>query len=49
MHATKVRELKKNPSRALRLAQEGPVLILKGNEPDAIAPAVKEGADVALR
>ena len=26
----------KNPSRALRLAKEGPVLILKGNEPDAV-------------
>ena len=36
MHITNVRELKKNPSRALRLAKEGPVLILKGNEPDAV-------------
>ena len=36
MHATNVRELKKNPSRALRLAKDGPVLILKGNEPDAL-------------
>ena len=26
----------KNPSRILRLAKEGPVLILKGNEPDAV-------------
>ncbi len=31
-----VRELKKNPSLALRKAREGPVLILKGNEPDAV-------------
>ena len=36
MHATNVRELKKNPSRALRLAKDGPVLVLKGNEPDAL-------------
>lgn len=36
MHTANVRELKKNPSRALRLAKEGPVLILKGNEPDAV-------------
>ncbi len=36
MHATNVRDLKKNPSQALRLAREGPVLILKGNEPDAL-------------
>ena len=36
MHTTNVRELKKNPSRALRLAKDGPVLILKGDEPDAL-------------
>ena len=37
MHATNVRELKKNPSLALRLAREtGPVLVLKGNEPNAL-------------
>ena len=36
MHTTNVRELKKNPSLALRRAREGPVLILKGNEPDAL-------------
>ena len=36
MHATNVRELKKNPSRALRLAKEGPVLILNDKEPDAV-------------
>ena len=36
MHATNVRELKKNPSRALRLARDGPVLVLKGDEPDAL-------------
>ena len=36
MHTTNVRELKKNPSLALRQAKEGPVLILKGNVPDAV-------------
>jgi len=34
--ATNVRNLKKNPSLALRKAREEPVLILKGNEPDAV-------------
>jgi len=36
MYATNVRELKKNPSLALREAKQSPVLILKGNEPDAL-------------
>ena len=36
MHVINVRELKKNPSRALRLAMDGPVLILTGNEPEAL-------------
>ena len=36
MHTTNVRELKKNPSLALRLARDGPVLILKGSEPEAL-------------
>ena len=36
MHTTNVRELKRNPSRALRLAKDGPVLVLKGHEPDAL-------------
>ena len=37
MQATNVRALKKNPSLALRLARDsGPVLILKGSEPDAL-------------
>ena len=36
MFATNVRNLKKNPSLALRQAREEPVLILKGNEPDAV-------------
>ncbi len=36
VHATNVRNLKKNPSLALRQAKESPVLILKGNEPNAV-------------
>ncbi len=36
VYTTNVRDLKKNPSRALRLAKEAPVLILKGDEPDAL-------------
>lgn len=36
MYATNVRNLKKNPSLALRKAEEAPVLVLKGDEPNAI-------------
>lgn len=36
MYATNVRNLKKNPSLALREAEQAPVLILKGNEPNAV-------------
>ncbi|GAB6042383.1 UPF0175 family protein [Endothiovibrio diazotrophicus] len=36
MHAYNVRELKKNPSLALRQAEEAPVLVLKGNQPNAV-------------
>ncbi len=36
MHATNVRNLKKNPSAALRHAKEEPVLVLKDNEPTAL-------------
>ena len=37
MQTTNVQALKKDPSRALRMAKEtGPVLILKGDEPDAL-------------
>ena len=36
MHATHVRNLKKNPSLALRQAEESPVLVLKGDEPNAL-------------
>ena len=36
MHATNVRNLKKNPSLALRLAEDAPVLVLKGDRPNAL-------------
>ncbi len=36
MFATNVRDLKKNPSLALRQAEQAPVLILKGNVPNAL-------------
>ena len=36
MYATNVRNLKKNPSVALREAETSPVLILKGNQPNAL-------------
>ncbi len=36
MFATNVRNLKKNPSLALREAERSPVLILKGNQPNAL-------------
>lgn len=36
MYATNVRNLKKNPSLALRQAEESPVLVLKGDEPNAL-------------
>lgn len=36
MYATNVRSLKKNPSEALRHAEQEPVLIMKGNEPNAM-------------
>ncbi len=36
MFATNVRNLKKNPSRALREAERAPVLVLKGDQPNAL-------------
>jgi predicted HTH domain antitoxin len=36
MYATNVRNLKKNPSQALRQAEQSPVLVLKGDEPNAL-------------
>ncbi len=36
MEAVNVRQLKNNPSTALRKAHEGPVLVLKGDRPEAL-------------
>ena len=36
MYAVKVHELKNNPSEALRRARKGPVIVMKGDEPEAI-------------
>jgi predicted HTH domain antitoxin len=41
MYATNVRNLKRNPSEALRQAEQEPVLILKGNEPNAMILNIK--------
>ncbi len=41
MHATNVRNLKKNPSLALRQAEESPVLVLKGDQPNALIVHLK--------
>ena len=42
MHATNVRNLKKNPSLALRQAEESPVLVLKGDQPNALIIHLEE-------
>jgi len=47
MFATNVRNLKKNPSRALREAEKSPVLILKGNEPNAVLIHIDDTLDEA--
>ena len=52
MYATNVRNLKKNPSLALRQAEHGPVLVLKGNEPNAVIlhlDGVLKESEAALR
>jgi hypothetical protein len=36
MHAVNVRSLKRNPSAALRQAEDAPVLVLKGDQPHAL-------------
>jgi hypothetical protein len=36
VHALNVRSLKQNPSTALRQAEQSPVLVLKGDEPNAL-------------
>lgn len=53
MHCVNVRQLKNNPSEALRNAEEGPVLVLKGDLPEALllhleAGDAPEDADVRL-
>jgi len=45
MYATNVRNLKRNPSEALRHAEQEPVLILKGNEPNALLLNLKRSLD----
>jgi predicted HTH domain antitoxin len=36
MHAVKVHELKNNPSEALRAARKSPVIVMKGDHPEAV-------------
>lgn len=45
MYATNVRNLKRNPSEALRQAEQEPVLIMKGNEPNAVLFNLKRSLD----
>lgn len=45
MYATNVRNLKRNPSEALRQAELEPVLILKGNQPNALLLNLKNSLD----
>ena len=53
MKSVNVRQLKNNPSEALREAAEGPVLILKGDHPEALLvhldlDGLVEGPEVLL-
>ncbi|MDY7096163.1 MAG: UPF0175 family protein [Acidobacteriota bacterium] len=43
MHCVNVRQLKNNPSEALREAVEGPVLVLKGDLPEAVLLHLETG------
>jgi predicted HTH domain antitoxin len=36
MHSVNIRQLKNNPSEAVRRAHDGPVLVLKGDHPEAL-------------
>jgi hypothetical protein len=47
MYAKNVRHLKRNPSEALRQAELEPVLIMKGNEPNALLFNLKKSFDNA--
>jgi hypothetical protein len=49
VHATNVRNLKKNPSLALRQAEESPVLVLKGDEPNALIVHLDESVTAAVQ
>jgi predicted HTH domain antitoxin len=45
MYTTNVRNLKRNPSEALRQAEQEPVLIMKGNESNALLFNLKRSID----
>lgn len=45
MYSTNVRNLKRNPSQALRHAELEPVLILKGNHPNALILNIEHALD----
>ena len=49
MYATNVRNLKRNPSEALRHAEEEPVLIMKGNQPNALLIHLDQSIDHTYR
>ncbi len=49
MYATNVRNLKRNPSEALRHAEEEPVLIMKGNQPNALLIHLNQSIDNTYR
>ncbi len=36
MHAVRIHELKNNPSEALRQAKKAPVIVMKGDQPEAV-------------
>jgi len=49
MYATNVRNLKRNPSEALRHAEDEPVLIMKGNQPNALLIHLSQSVDNTYR
>lgn len=42
MHAVNVRELKSNPSEALREAKQGPVVVMNRDRPDAVLIGIEQ-------
>lgn len=48
MHAVKVHELKNNPSEALREARKAPVIVMKGDQPEAVIFHLDNDALLAL-